>query len=171
MAFKTSHGDRDVKRAPVDSDLEALAVSGPVPGTGSDSATVAGVGQVDPGQVAQGVRDQDGYLVHADVRAGMPAGRAELRWDYRQVPADGLTAAVAGQHIALFFQAYAGVSVALGVPVKLVPDLVTVRRAPIRWQQLKQSPLVLAGLVLGLPHADNLAGHPDGRSKPIYGHA
>ena len=34
--------------AAADSDLEALAVPGPVTGTGSDSATVARVGQVDP---------------------------------------------------------------------------------------------------------------------------
>jgi hypothetical protein len=58
--------------AAADFDLEALAVPGPVAGTGSDSATVAGVGQVDPGQVAQGVRDQDGYLPHDDVRTGRP---------------------------------------------------------------------------------------------------
>ena len=103
MAVKTSHGDPDVKRALVDFDPEALAVPGPVAGTGSDSATVAGVGQVDPGQVAQGVRDQDGYLPHDDVRTGTSASGAELGWDCRQVPADGLTAAVPGQHIALFF--------------------------------------------------------------------
>jgi hypothetical protein len=38
-----------------------------------------------------------------------------------------------GQYIPLFFQAGAGMSVALGIPVKLASDLVAVRRAPVCW--------------------------------------
>jgi hypothetical protein len=60
-----------------------------------------------------------------------------------------------GQHIPLFFQAGAGTSVALGIPVKLASDLVAVRRATIYWQQIEQCTLVLVGLVLSLPHAKN----------------
>ena len=167
MAFKATHSDRDVKRASVNFNLEALAVPGPVAGTGRDSATMTGVGQVDAGQVAEGVWDCDGYLAHDDMRAGTSTGGAELRWYCHQIPADGLTATVPGHHIALFFQADAGMSVALGVPARPASGLVAVRRAPICWQQLKQCPLVLVGLILGLSHARNLAGHLCGRSKPF----
>jgi hypothetical protein len=75
-----------------------------------------------------------------------------------------------GQYEPLFFQAVAGMSVALGIPVKLASDLVAVRRAPVCWQQIEQCTLVLVGLVLGPSHAKNLAGHlrqiPAGASQP-----
>ena len=75
-----------------------------------------------------------------------------------------------GQYIPLFFQAGAGMSVALGIPVKLASDLVAVRRAPVCWQQIEQRTLVLVGLVLGPSHAKNLASHlrqiPTGTSQP-----
>src|SRR5690348_6846182 len=64
-----------------------------------------------------------------------------------------------GQYIPLFFQAGAGMSAALGIPVKLASDLVAVRRAPVCWQQIEQRTLVLIGLVLGPCHARNLARH------------
>jgi hypothetical protein len=76
-----------------------------------------------------------------------------------------------GQHIPLFFQAGAGTSVALGIPVKLASDLVAVRRATIYWQQIEQCTLVLVGLVLSLPHAKNTLdtygrSGPTGTSQP-----
>ena len=79
------------------------------------------------------MRDRDGYPVHDDMRAGTSAGGAELRWYCCQIPANGLIAAMPGQYIPLFFQAGAGMSVALGIPVKLASDLVAVRRAPVCW--------------------------------------
>jgi hypothetical protein len=73
-----------------------------------------------------------------------------------------------GQHIPLFFQAGAGTSVALGIPVKLASDLVAVRRATIYWQQIEQCTLVLVGLVLSLPRAKNTLDTygPIGTSQP-----
>jgi hypothetical protein len=75
-----------------------------------------------------------------------------------------------GQYIPLFFQAGAGMSVALGIPVKLASDLVAVRSAPVCWQQIEQRALVLVGLVLGSSPAKNLASHlrqiPTGTSQP-----
>ena len=75
-----------------------------------------------------------------------------------------------GQYIPLFFQAGAGMGVALGIPAKLASDLVAVRRAPVCRQQIEQCPLVLVGLVLGSSHAKNLASHPrqmpTGTSQP-----
>jgi len=160
VTAQTPHGDRDVKRASVDFDLEALAVPDPVARRGRNSATVTGIGQGDLGQVAQSMRDRDGYPAHDDTRAGTSAGGAELRWYCRQIPANGLIAATPGQYIPLFFQAGAGMSIALGIPVKLASDLVAVRHAPVCWQQIEQRALVLVGLVLGPSHAKNLAGHP-----------
>ncbi len=133
VTAQTPYGDRDVKRASVDFDLEALAVPDSVAWRGRNSATVTGIGQGDLGQVAQSMRDRDWYPVHDDTRAGTSAGGAELRWYCRQIPANGLIAAMPGQYIPLFFQAGAGMSVALGIPVKLASDLVAVRRAPVCW--------------------------------------
>ena len=137
VTAQTPHGDRDVKRASVDFDLEALAVPDPVARRGRNSATVTGIGQGDTGQVSQSMRDRDGYPAHDDTRAGTSAGGAELRWYCRQIPANGLIAAIPGQYIPLFFQAGAGMSIALGIPVKLASDLVAVRRAPVCWQQIE----------------------------------
>ena len=170
VTAQTAHGDRDVKRASVDFDLDALAVPDSVARRGRNSATVTGIGQGDLGQVAQSMRDRDGYPAHDDTRAGTSAGGAELRWYCRQIPANGLIAAMPGQYIPLFFQPGAGMSVAFGIPVKLASDLVAVRRAPVCWQQIEQRALVLVGLVLGPSHAKNLAGHlrqvPTGTSQP-----
>ncbi len=69
---------------------------------------------------------------------GTSSGGAELRWYCRQIPANGLIAAMPGQYIPLFFQPGAGLSGALGVPVKLASDLVAARRAPVCWQQIEQ---------------------------------
>jgi hypothetical protein len=160
VTAQTPHGDRDVKCASVDFDIEALAVPDPVARRGRNSATVTGIGQGDLGQVAQSMRDRDGYPAHDDTRAGTSAGGAELRWDCCQIPANGLIAAMPGQYIPFFFQAGAGMSIALGIPVKLASDLVAVRRAPVCWQQIEQRALVLVGLVLGPSHAKNLAGTP-----------
>src|ERR1700753_693820 len=119
VTAQAPHGDRDVKRASVDFDLDALAVPDSVARRGRNSATVTGTGQGDLGQVAQSMRDRDGYPAHDDTRAGTSAGGAELRWYCHQIPANGLIAAMPGQYIPLFFQAGAGMSIALGIPVKL----------------------------------------------------
>jgi hypothetical protein len=146
-------------RASVDFDLEVFAVPDCVAGRGGNGATVTGIGQGDLRQVAQSMRDRDGYPANDDTRAGTSAGGAELRWYCRQIPGKSLIAAMPGQYIPLFFQAGAGMSVALGIPVKLASDLVAVRRAPVWWQQIKHCTLVLIGLVLGPCHAKNLARH------------
>src|SRR5690348_6032898 len=146
-------------RASVDFDLEVFAVPDCVAGRGGNGATVTGIGQGDLRQVAQSMRDRDGYPANDDTRAGTSAGGAELRWYCRQIPGKSFIAAMPGQYIPLFFQAGAGMSVALGIPVKLASDLVAVRRAPVWWQQIKHCTLVLIGLVLGPCHAKNLARH------------
>lgn len=94
VALETPDPDRDVEREPVDSGLETQAVPNAMAGLRRGRPTVIGVGQVDTGQVTQGMRDQDGYLPHDDVRAGTSASGTKLKWDGRQVPADGF--AVAG---------------------------------------------------------------------------
>ena len=63
VAFMAGHGDRDVERASINLEPEALAIHDHVAGWGRDgSAAVTGAGQADAGQVADGVRNRDGHL-------------------------------------------------------------------------------------------------------------
>jgi glycine/D-amino acid oxidase-like deaminating enzyme len=79
VTSKASYGDRDVKRASIDLDLDALAVPDPVPGGWDNGAAVTRICKHDTGQVAQDVRDRDGHLAHRDPRAWASAGGTELR--------------------------------------------------------------------------------------------
>jgi hypothetical protein len=164
---KAAHGDRDIAGAGVDFDPHAFAVPGSVAGSGDSHAAVAGVGHDDAGQVAQDMRDSNGYLTHDDPCAGTPAGGAELWRDRRQVPADGLSAATSSQRIPPLLQAEAGMDVTRGVPAEPVLDLVAICRAPVRGQQIQQCLLVLAGRRLVLSHDMNLdARLQDGAFRP-----
>jgi hypothetical protein len=99
------------------------------------------------------VRDRDGHLAYRDTRAGSSAGGAELRRYRCQIPVNGLSAALPGLHISSLFQPDTGTGIALGVPAEAAQDPLAGRLAPICWQQLKQSPLVLVKLAFGLFHA------------------
>jgi hypothetical protein len=154
------HGDSDVERAGINLEPEALAIQDHAARRGRDGGSpVTGVGQADAGQVADGVRNRDGHLAHDDTRAGTPAGRAELRRYYRQVPAGALAAALPAQHEPLLFQADAGTGIALGVPAKPASDLRAVRRAAICWQQPEQCLLVRVAMVTGLSHVIYVPGN------------
>jgi hypothetical protein len=134
----------------VDLDLTAQAVPDAVPGLRDNGATVTGIRERDAGQVAQGVRDRDGHLAHHDTRAGPSAGGAELGRYRRQIPVNGLSAALPGLNISSFFQPDAGTGIAPGIPAEPAQDPLAGRLAPIGWQQLEQSPLVLVKLASGL---------------------
>ena len=160
VALMAGHGDSDVERASINLEPEALAIHDHVARRGRDGgAAVTGVGQADAGQVADGVRNRDGHLAHDDMRAGTPAGRAELRRYCRQVPAGALAAALPAQHEPLLFQTDAGTGIAPGVPAEPASDLLAVRRAAICWQQPEQCLLVRIAMVSGLSHVKYLPGN------------
>src|SRR5690348_7877580 len=106
------------------------------------------------------MRDCDRHLAHRDTRAGPSAGGAELRRYRRQIPVNGLSAALPGLHIPSLLQPDAGTSVALGIPAEPTQDPLAGRPAPICWQQLEQSPLILVKLMLSLFHGLKLADRP-----------
>ena len=172
LRLKARYGDRDVKRASIDLDPDTQAVPDPVPRRWDNGATVTGIRKRDTGQVAQGVRDRDRHLAHRDTRAGPSAGGAELRRYRCQIPVNGLSTALPGLHIPSLFQPDTGTSVALGIPAESALDLLAGRLAPICWQQLEQSPLVLVRLMPSLFHGLKLAHRP-GRVRllalPLWG--
>ncbi|HET9969223.1 MAG TPA: hypothetical protein VFQ68_13390 [Streptosporangiaceae bacterium] len=98
------------------------------------------------------MRDRDGHLAHRDPRAGPSAGGAELRRYRCQIPVHGLSAALPGLHISSFLQPDTGTGIALGIPAESAQDPLAGRLAPICWQQLQQSLLVLVKLTFGLSH-------------------
>ena|SRR5690349_9143914 len=106
------------------------------------------------------MRDCDRHLAHRDIGAGPSACGAELRRYRCQIPVDGLSAALVGLHISSLFQPDAGTSVALGIPAEPAQDLIAGRPAPICWQKLEQSPLILVKLMLSLFHGLKLADRP-----------
>src|ERR1700748_593275 len=58
------------------------------------------------------------------------------------------------------FRPDTGTDIALCIPAEPTQDPFAGRPAPICWQQLEQSPLVLAKLVFGLSHGLQLADQP-----------
>ena len=69
-----------------------------------------------------------------------------------QIPVNGLSAALPGLHISSLLQPDTGAGIALGIPAEPAQDPLAGRPAPICWQQLEQSLLVLAKLTFGLSH-------------------
>jgi len=98
------------------------------------------------------VRDRDRHLAHRDTRAGPSAGGAELRRYRCQIPVHGLSAALPALHISSFLQPDTGTGIALGIPAEPAQDPLAGRPAPICWQQLEQSPLVLVKLTFSVSH-------------------
>ena len=150
--LEARHPDRDVKRASIDLDLTAQTVPDTVPRRRDNGTTATGIRKRDTSQVAQGVRDCDGHVAHHDTRAGPSAGGAELRRYRCEIPVNGLSAALPSLHISSFFQLDAGTGIALGIPAEPTQDPLAGCLAPVCWQQLEQSPLVLVKLASGLSH-------------------
>lgn len=159
MARRAGHLDGDVEAAGVDGEPKALAVTDPAGVAGNGGAAMARVAQRDAGQVADGMRDCDRYLADRDVGAGVPAGRAELRRDSRQVPADRFAAAVSAAQVTLVFEPGAGAGVALRVPAQPTADRLAVDRTTIGRQAAQQRPVIIAGSLPGLSHARNISGN------------
>jgi len=98
------------------------------------------------------MRDRDRHLAHRDTRAGPSACGAELRRYRCQIPVNSLSAALPGLHISSLLQPDTCTDIALGSPAEPVQDPLAGRLAPIRWQQLEQSLLVLVKLTFALSH-------------------
>jgi hypothetical protein len=103
------------------------------------------------------VRDGHRNPLHRHVRAGVPAGGAELRRYCPQIPADSRTGPSPGQDVPALRQAVTGTGVTPGVPAQLVPDIVAIRRGPVCGEQGKERHLVLVRFGVCLRHARSIA--------------